>query len=334
MPGARRNVLVLGAQGVLGSVIARTFSDEGWEVIRAGRRPEAGVRLVDLARPETLRDAVGDVDLVANPVPAEGLAAERVVLERGPVLVNVSALPASLGWALKSETDSAVGTVLVHAGNVPGVTSLVASELLRLHPEADELELAFMISAGGTSGRGGAGLMHGYLTAMRHHPTFRAYFPAPLGTQVCFEIGPEERGWLSEEVVSGRTVRLGIYFRERPLQTLIRGLNALRIMRGVPRFAFTSGRARVPEEPTRERIAYWIAVKRAGGRIAARIVEGDGDYRMTAASTAAFGDALLERHAGGSLPRGVFAPEQLFTLEQLRPALERRGFTIANVPAE
>jgi dTDP-4-dehydrorhamnose reductase len=40
-------VLVLGAQGVLGSVLAAAFRDGGWEVVRAGHRPEAGVSLVD-----------------------------------------------------------------------------------------------------------------------------------------------------------------------------------------------------------------------------------------------------------------------------------------------
>jgi hypothetical protein len=45
--------------------------------------------------------------------------------------------------------------VLIHAGNVPGVTSLVAADLLRAHPDADELELAFSISAAGISGRAG-----------------------------------------------------------------------------------------------------------------------------------------------------------------------------------
>jgi hypothetical protein len=331
MPEARGNVLVLGAQGVLGSVIARTFSEAGWQVTRAGRRPEAGIHLVDLDRPATLREALDGIDLVANPVPDERLVAERVVLEHGPVLVNVSAVAADLGWALQRDTATAAGTVLIHAGNVPGVTSLVAADLLRSHPAADELEIAFMISAGGTSGRGGAGLIYRYLTAARHHPTFAAYFPPPLGTRVAFEVGPEERGWLSEETVSGRNVRLGIYFRERPIQALFRGLNALRMMRGIPRFTFTSGRGRVPEEPSRELIAYWVAVKRGGERIAARTIEGEGDYRMTAASTKIFGEALVERAAAGTLPTGVFAPEQLFTLEQLLPALEQRRFKIASV---
>src|SRR5436190_22153822 len=126
-----RRVLVLGAQGVLGSVIARNFSEDGWDVVRAGRRPEAGVRLVELSRPDTVREALEGVDLVANPVPDERLAAERTVLKSGPALVNVSAAPAALGWALKREAPSAKGLVLVHAGTIPGVASLVAAELLR-----------------------------------------------------------------------------------------------------------------------------------------------------------------------------------------------------------
>jgi hypothetical protein len=66
-----------------------------------------------------------------------------------------------------------------------------------------------------------------------------------------------------------------------------------------------------------------VAVNRAGERLAARIVRGNGDYRMTAASTVVFGEAMTGLRTGRS---GVYAPEQLFTLEQLKPNFERRGF--------
>jgi hypothetical protein len=271
---------------------------------------------------------VGDVDLVANPVPDERLVAERVVLERGPALVNVSAVPAARGWALKRETTSAAGLVLIHAGLVPGVTSLVAADLLRRHPEADEVELAFMLSASGTSGKGGARLIHRYLTGSRHHATFRAELGQPVGSRTCLEIGPEERAWLSEDILSGRAVRLGIYFRERALQALFLTLNALRMIAGTPRFTFVAGRGRVPREASRDPIADWVAVKRGGERLDACLVYGRGDYRMTAASTVLFGEALVELRGRRAEATGVFAPEELFTLEQLRPALERRGFEI------
>ena len=50
---------------------------------------------------------------------------------------------------------------------------------------------------------------------------------------------------------------------------------------------------------------------------------------MTSESTVAFAEALLERRTAEPTLGGVFAPEELFTLEQLRPALERRGFGFA-----
>jgi hypothetical protein len=329
MTGSGRTVLVLGAQGVLGSVLAATFAEEGWDVARAGRRPEGNVRLVDLDRPETLHAALDGVDLVANPVPDERLVAERVVLERGPVLVNMSAVPAVCGWRLAREGASGSGLVLIHAGLVPGITSLVAADLLRAHPDADEVELAFTLSAGGTSGKGGAGLIHRYLTSARHHPMFRADLGPPFGTRTCFEVGAEERGWLAEEVLGKREVRLGVYFRERVLQGLFVSLNALRMIGRTPRVAFVAGRGRAPTDATREPICEWVAVRRDGRRLAARAIHGGGDYRMTAASTIALGEALLELRSAEPQRSGVFAPEQLFTLAQLRPAFERRGFHIA-----
>jgi NAD(P)-dependent dehydrogenase (short-subunit alcohol dehydrogenase family) len=47
-----RKVLMIGAQGVLGTFMARAFRDAGWQVTRGGRRPEtaADFTLVDLDR--------------------------------------------------------------------------------------------------------------------------------------------------------------------------------------------------------------------------------------------------------------------------------------------
>src|SRR5205823_7326038 len=151
----------------------------------------------------------------------------------------------------------------------------------------------------------------------------------PFETRTCFEVGAEERGWLSEDVLGERKVRLGVYFRERALQGLFRSLNALRLLRGIPRLTFVAGRGAAPTEATREPICEWVAVKRGGERLAARAIHGRGDYRMTAASTIAFGEALLELRSAEPERSGVFAPEELFTLAQLQPAFEQRGFRIA-----
>jgi len=55
----RGRILVIGAQGVLGSFIARSLADAGYGVLRAGRRQESdsSFRLLDLDRPETVAAA-------------------------------------------------------------------------------------------------------------------------------------------------------------------------------------------------------------------------------------------------------------------------------------
>jgi hypothetical protein len=49
---------------------------------------------------------------------------------------------------------------------------------------------------------------------------------------------------------------------------------------------------------------------------------------MTAASAVVFGEALLEQRASRQPRAGVFAPEELFTLDQLRGPLQLHGFRI------
>jgi hypothetical protein len=49
---------------------------------------------------------------------------------------------------------------------------------------------------------------------------------------------------------------------------------------------------------------------------------------MTAASTVVLGKALLGLRSAEPRRTGVFAPEELFTLEQLRPEFESGGFEI------
>src|SRR5256885_7149640 len=89
--------LVIGAQGVLGSFIARRFREAGWDVIRGGRRPEAAedFRLVDLDRPQTVATTCRDSDLVVSTVRHPALSAERAVLAGGGVLLSLDDLPAA-----------------------------------------------------------------------------------------------------------------------------------------------------------------------------------------------------------------------------------------------
>src|ERR1700684_2229021 len=119
-------VLVIGAQGVLGSLLSGAFAQAGWSVLRGGRRPDEGAdfRHVDLDEPETVARAGSEVDVIVTAVPDLGLTAERMVLDRGGLLINVSALPARAGRELRARTSRARGTVVMNAGIAPGVTNL------------------------------------------------------------------------------------------------------------------------------------------------------------------------------------------------------------------
>ncbi len=86
----------------------------------------------------------------------EQVVAERMVLDRGGLLINVSAIPASAVQRLRQEPGPASGTVLMNAGIAPGLTSLLAADLLAEHPEADEVELVFTVSVKSSAGPSGA----------------------------------------------------------------------------------------------------------------------------------------------------------------------------------
>ena len=107
------------------------------------------------------------------------------------------------------------------------------------------------------------------------------------------------------------------------------GLNKAGLMSRLPRAAFGSpstDRGDVSEEP----VAHWIAVLRRGERIAAQTLECRGDYRGAAAGTAVFARTLIADGAGSALPRGVFDPEDLLSLDRLAPALREHGIAAVN----
>jgi hypothetical protein len=171
-----QSVLILGSQGILGSLVADAFRKDGWTITGSSRRGNAapGVRHVDLADPGTLEDALDDVkpDLVVSTVPDATLAAERAVLRRGGLIFNTSTLPAADARRLAAATVPATangdaagagqpqaaapaphGTVVAHTGIAPGLVNLVAATLLADHPDADEIEMAFTNSVKGTVGQ-------------------------------------------------------------------------------------------------------------------------------------------------------------------------------------
>jgi hypothetical protein len=314
-------VLVIGSQGALGSTVVRAFERAGWEVHRAARRPGTSFRLVDLGTPDTLRRAFDGIDVVVNTVPHAGLAAERAVLERGGLLLNISALPASEAAGLPA---SGTGTVVMNSGLAPGVTNLVAADLVARHPDADGIELALTLSASATSGPAGGEFVYRHLTSSRRHATATIPFPPPIGERRCVEIAEGENGWLGA-AAGGRSVRTYLCISEPLLHRGVLAANRTGVMSLVPRAAFVGGRKGPPGDASTEPFSEWVAVLRSGRRLTARTVEGEGDYRSTAAATVVVAEALLRR---GDLPGGRFDPEDLLSLGDVSAALEAAGIRV------
>jgi NAD(P)-dependent dehydrogenase (short-subunit alcohol dehydrogenase family) len=328
----RSRVLVIGSQGVLGSLLSRAFTRAGWAVVRGRRRPDerTGFRHVDLDEPDTLAAAIGEVDLVVNPVPDGELRAEKLVLDRGGVLINVSALPAEAGRRLPKETTTSRGTVVMNAGIAPGLTNLIAADLLVAHPEVDEVELVFTVSTHGTSGPAGGEFAHRNLTGLGRHRTAIVPLPEPFGTRRCLGFAERDAGWLGA-VAAGRAVSPYVCIAEGTVHRAMLLLNKAGLISRVPRATFGSNPPTTNgDAASREPVAHWVAVLEQGTRIAARTLECRGDYRGAAESTVVFAQALIDTGGETQEQKGVFGPEDLLALHRLTPPLRAVGISIVD----
>jgi hypothetical protein len=326
---ANRSVLVIGAHGILGGAVVGAFEGACWRVVRGVRRGDGigGSAIVDLERPETVAAAIAGVDLVVDPVPHPELTAERVALREGGTLIDVSMRAAAAGRRLREDTTTARGTVVLNAGRTPGVSNLVASDLLAAHPEADAVEIVFSFAAGGVSGRAGGESLHRHLTSAPRHRTAVIPFPVPIGPTRCLRFAESEDGWLGD-LAARRTVATYARFSPNALNRAVLAVNALRLMRALPRGAFIPRGSNRPAELTTEPLTEWVAVRRQGTRLAARTITGAGNYRATAAATLVLAEALVDRARRDGLPPGCFEPQELFTLPELEGDLRRRGLAV------
>jgi hypothetical protein len=317
--------LVIGARGVLGALTVRALAEAGWAV-RGGVRRVGGGGFdqveIDLDRPESVAAALDPDELVVNAVPHPGLAAERHVLEHGGRLINISALPAAAERALRAVAAGARGTVLMNAGLAPGVTSVVAADLLARHPDANELEIVLTLSTAIRRGPAGAEFVHRGLTAVAHHRTVRVPLPAPFGERLCVGFGEGDAGWLGG-VAEGRLVRLYVCVAEPAAHELVLAENAAGAMRALPRSLFGGVDGGAGGEP----VAHWIAALRRGRRLSARTVECRGDFATAARTTLVFADALAARPEAG-----CFGPEEICTLPGVDAALRRAGVAVTPRP--
>ncbi|HTT29376.1 MAG TPA: hypothetical protein VMG37_13265 [Solirubrobacteraceae bacterium] len=315
--------LVIGAQGVLGALTVRMFASAGWDVDPAARRPRPGQTEIDLDRPDSVAAACDGHELVVNTVPHPDLLAERHILERGGTLINVSALPAAASRALRGVAAGATGTVLMNAGLAPGVTTLVATDLLRLNPDADELELVFTLSSEIPRGPASADFIHRGLTGVARHRTTQVPLPSPFGERACLGFGEGDAGWLGG-VAEGRVVGQYICLNEPDVHERLLELNRDGGITMPPRSLIGSRKPPLGGSASDEPVAHWIAAIRRGRRLGARTVECAGDYLHAAKSAVVFADVLLGRQRTG----GCFDPDEICTLADIEPALRKAGVAV------
>ena len=315
--------LVIGAQGVLGALTVRTFASAGWDVLPAARHPRSGQTEIDLDDPDLIAAVCDGHALVVNTVPHPDLLAERHILQRGGTLINISALPAAAGRALRGVAAGATGTVLMNAGLAPGVTTVVATDLLTLNPDAEELELVFTLSSEIPRGPASADFIHRGLTGVARHRTTRIPLPSPFGERVCLGFGEGDAGWLGG-VAEGRIVRQYICLNEPGVHERLLELNRAGGITTPPRLEIGSRRPQLDGSASDEPVAHWIAAIRGGRRLSARTVECRGDYLHAAKSAVVFADVLL----GRPRPGGCFDPDEICTLADIEPALRKVGVAI------
>ena len=308
----------------MGTLTARAFATAGWTVRAGVRRPRAGEVAVDLDRPESIAAALSEDELVVNTVPHPDLLAERHVLEHGGTLINVSALPASAGRSLRAVSGAARGSVLMNAGLAPGVTTIVAADLLRRNPDAGELEIVFTLSARSPRGPASAEFINRGLTTVARHRTALVPLPAPFGERRCLGFRERDAGWLGG-IAEGRVVRQYICITEQPVHERLLALNAAAAFNKLPRELVGARNSAADAAASDEPVAHWIAAVREGRRLAARTVLCRGDFLHAARSTIVFADALLSRAQRG----GCFDPEEICTLRGVQDELEAAGIRIA-----
>ena len=323
--GTRRinRVLIVGARGVLGTLTTRAFRASGWEVRCATRNPRRDEILVDLNRPATIAAALCDRELVVNTVPDPSLLAERAVLERGGCLINISALPAAAGRSLRAVAGGARGTVLMNAGLAPGITNLVAADLLRAHPEAAELEIVFTLSSTTPRGAASSDFIHRGLTGVARHRTMAVPLPEPFGVRCCLGFREYDAGWLGG-VAEGRVVRLYVCIAETAAHERMLTLNTAGMIADLPKSLFAPRPLPTAGAPPQEPVAHWIAARRGERRLGARTVECRSDFLHAAQCATLFAEMLLTRER----PGGCFDPEEVCTLTDLEPDLLASGVSI------
>lgn len=314
---------MIGGQGAAGSAIAAAFRERGWRVLVAGRRPGADV-LVDLRRPEGVREALGDADVAVNLIPDPALVVERSALAGGARMLNIADRNPRERRALRS-LDSAEGTVVLNWGVIPGTTNLAAAELLARRPDADTVVVATSFATTGTSGLAGAEFLWRGIEARARHRTAKIRFAPGRAPRRHLEFAEGSDAWLGG-LAEGRRARMFVRLDEREATAALLAANRVALCRRLPKRVFTARRRYMGGAESTERFGVLVAAVSRGRLVDAVTISGYGMYRCTGRVAVAGAEALL---AGATAARsGCLDPDEVFGLSALTPALEHAGLSV------
>jgi hypothetical protein len=334
MPDARSTVLVIGANGALGRVVTEVFAAHGWRVTRGLHHGDgsADTAHVDLDDPGTVAAAMSNADVTIQTVPAN-FTAETIALEAGHRLLNLAINPMAMQTKLHNRFSwSARGTVILNAGLAPGVTNLVAAELLSYDPTGEgKIAIVVPLPWRGYHGAAGVRFVHEYMTTSGHygshsgrHQTAAVPIPSLAGVKECVGWAERDAGWV-HRLAAGRQVRTYCYVDSPRLNSAIVAMNKLRQLQSLPLAPFLRMR-RHPGNPTTESVSIWMGLN-VHGVTHSRVIQSRGRYVSAAQAAEVMASEFVDDDS--LLGRGCIDPNEAFDLADIEPALvQRYGFYI------
>lgn len=165
MPASRlKRILVIGARGFLGEKVANALEGRtNWEVWRGSRTHREGQwERVDITNPSLLA-GLDRFDVIIDCAASSHASPDALIehcLTSGGILIESTADPGIIGRiGARWHGIAASGTVLLGMGLFPGVSNLLARDLIRAAPGCCGLDLAVRLNPLSGAGRAVADLM-------------------------------------------------------------------------------------------------------------------------------------------------------------------------------
>jgi hypothetical protein len=320
--------VVVGAQGTLGSFVARELRSRGWDVLRAGRRPESApdFRKIDLDDQATWGDTFVGSELIVSTVPHSELVLERHIMETGGLLLSPATVPRAALEKLKAYQRNPKGVVIPHVGLTPGLSNLLAAELLEASSDAAELAIGLVFKAFGASGEEGRKWAFRLFAQGAVSPLRAVQLPSPLGLRGCVSTDLSAEGWLAD-THRPPVQRLEFCMAEKPIDAMLRALSSIRLATLLSRIAARAYMHRIPG-PTDEQIYQWAWVRRSSGAKQGWLISATGDYRSTAVAMRIFAEAIFRLNADSRLPRGLVRVQEVLKMNDVKKEFAASGISI------